>query len=222
MSWGGFALVFAAFFLTHSVPVRPAIKSRIVGKVGAIGFGVGYSALSLAMLSLLIWSAGHAPFVELWPQSSWQRHVTHLGMLAVCLILGFAIGRPNPFSFGGARNEQFDPDRPGIVGWVRHPILLALAFWAAAHLVPNGDLAHVILFGVLGAFAVAGRSLIDRRKRRVLGAKNWAGLDKARRTGPKVYRPRSWSGFGLRAVMAVGAFAVLLWMHPYVIGVSAL
>ena len=77
--------------------------------------------------------------------------MVHLGMFAVCLILALSIARPNPFSFGGAQNARFDPARPGIVRWVRHPILLSLALWAGLHLLPNGDLSHVILFGVLGA-----------------------------------------------------------------------
>ncbi|WP_371808966.1 hypothetical protein [Ruegeria sp. HKCCD7255] len=36
--------------------MRPAIKSRIVAQVGPLGFAVGHSILSLAMLALLIWA----------------------------------------------------------------------------------------------------------------------------------------------------------------------
>ncbi|MGR3315339.1 NnrU family protein [Roseovarius indicus] len=221
MGWTGFAVVFAAFFLTHSIPVRPAVKSRLVQVIGLRGFGVAYSLLSVGMLALLIRSAGQAPYLQLWPQMEWHRHAAHLGMLAVCLILALAVARPNPFSFGGARNDSFDPDRPGIVGWTRHPILLALALWAGVHLLPNGDLAHVILFGVLGGFALAGRRLIDRRKRRVLGASQWAALDAARKAAPWVHAPRSWPILALRLLTGVAAFAALLLAHPHVIGVSA-
>jgi len=42
-------------------------------------------------------------------------------------------------------------------------VLLALAFWAGLHLLANGDPAPVLLFGVLGGFAIAGRGLVDRR-----------------------------------------------------------
>ena len=151
MGWTGFAAGFAAFFLTHSIPVRPAVKSRLVATIGTRGFGLAYSALSVGMLALLIWSTGEAPFVQLWPQMEWHRHVAHLGMLAVCLMLALSIGRPNPFSFGGSRNDRFDASRPGIVRWTRHPVLLALAIWAGVHMLPNGDLAHVILFGFWAA-----------------------------------------------------------------------
>ncbi len=222
MGWTGFAAVFAAFFLTHSIPVRPAVKSRLVNVIGTRGFGFVYSVLSVGMLSLLIWSAGEAPYVQLWPQMEWHRHAAHLGMLAVCLILALGVARPNPFSFGGARNDSFDPARPGIVRWTRHPILLALALWAVVHLVPNGDLAHVILFGVLGGFAIAGRALIDRRKRRVLGASRWYALDTARKAAPRFHAPRSWPVLFIRLLIGLAAFAALLLAHPHVIGVSAM
>lgn len=221
MGWIGFAAVFVAFFLTHSIPVRPAVKSRLVGRIGMRAFGLAYSALSIGMLALLIWSAGEAPYVQLWPQVEWHRHAAHLGMLVVCLVLALSIGRPNPFSFGGARNDRFDPDRPGIVRWTRHPVLLALAIWAGVHLLPNGDLAHVILFGVLGSFALAGRPLIDRRKRRLLGVSRWKALDSTRKAAPPFHAPYSWPNLFFRFLIALAAFAALLLAHPYLIGVSA-
>ena len=61
MTWTGFATVFVAFFLTHSIPVRPSVKSRLVGILGARKFSLGYSVLSVGMLALLIWAAGQAP-----------------------------------------------------------------------------------------------------------------------------------------------------------------
>ncbi|MEQ9257492.1 MAG: NnrU family protein [Roseovarius sp.] len=221
MGWAGFAAVFVAFFLTHSVPVRPAVKSRLVDKIGTRGFGLAYSVLSVGMLALLIWSAGEAPHVQLWPQMEWHRHAAHMGMLVVCVVLALSIGRPNPFSFGGARNDRFDPARPGIVRWTRHPILLAMAIWAGVHLLPNGDLAHVILFGVLGGFSLAGRKLIDRRKRRALGASQWDALDRARKAAPLFHSPHSLQGLFLRLMAGLAGFAALLLAHPHVIGVPA-
>lgn len=222
MSWAGFIGVFALFFATHSIPVRPAIKSRIVARVGARGFGIGYSILSLSMLALLIWAARAAPYVELWPQLGWQRHVAHAGTLVVCLILAFSVGRPNLFSFGGARNERFDPARPGIVRLVRHPVLEALALWAFVHMLPNGDLAHVLMFGVLGGFALGGRGLINRRKKREMGPEQWERLNAIVAQAPVFGSPASWSSAALRLVLGVVLFAALIALHPMVIGVSAL
>jgi uncharacterized membrane protein len=221
MTWFGFAAVFVAFFLTHSIPLRPAVKSRAMALIGAGGFAALYSLVSLAMLGLLIWSAGEAPFVEIWPQMPWHRHAAHLGMLAACLILALTIARPNPFSFGGMRSETYNTAHPGITRWTRHPVLLALALWSAVHLLPNGDVAHVLLFGALCTFSITGGALIDRRKRRLLGEARWRELDRQRRAASWLKRPESWRGFILRLAVGVAAFVALLLVHPYVIGVPA-
>ncbi|MFD2741154.1 NnrU family protein [Sulfitobacter aestuarii] len=222
MSWLIFAGVFALFFATHSIPVRPEVKSRISDQIGARRFGIGYSILSIVMLGMLIWAAGKAPFVSLWPQMVWQRHVVHLGMLVVCLIIAFAAARPNPFSFGGTRNEEFDPQHPGIVRLTRHPVLLALALWSGLHLLSNGELAHVLMFGVLGGFAIAGRALINRRKQHEMGQARWQALNAAVRQAPLIHAPGSWGGAVWRLLAGVGGFLALLALHPLVIGVSAL
>jgi uncharacterized membrane protein len=219
MGWGEYTLAFAAFFLTHSIPIRPPVRPWLRARLGAAGFGLAYSVLSLAVLAWLIAAAGRAPYVPLWGWAPWQNHVPLAVMLPVCLIIALAVARPNPFSFGGARNERFDPARPGIVGLTRHPLLLALAFWAASHAVPNGGLAHVILFVVFAVFALMGGWLVDRRKRREMGER-WASLDAARRAaGP---RPASWTGAGLRLALGVVLYAALIWLHPWLFGVSPL
>ncbi|MFK7940638.1 MAG: NnrU family protein [Roseovarius sp.] len=220
MSWAGYAAVIAAFFLTHSVPMRPAVKSQVTARLGTRGFGLLYSVLSVMMLSLLIWAAGQAPFVQIWPQLHWHRHAAHIGMLLVCVILALSVARPNPFSFGGVRNSHYDPAHPGITRLTRHPILVALALWAAVHLLPNGDLAHVILFGLLGGFAVAGRWLIDTRKRRDMGQGRWHALNTARQSAPWFQAPQSWGAVGQRLGCGLIAFVVIAWAHPYVIGVA--
>ena len=51
---------FGHFFITHSLPVRPKIKSRFVGMLGPHGFTLAYSILSIAMLSWLITAAASA------------------------------------------------------------------------------------------------------------------------------------------------------------------
>lgn len=219
MDWAEYALAFGAFFLTHSVPVRPPVRPWLVARLGPAGFGMAYSALSLGVLAWLIGAAGRAPYLPLWPWAAWQNHVVLSAMLPVCLILALAIARPNPFSFGGARNHRFDPARPGIVRLTRHPLLLALALWAGAHLLANGDLAHALLFGTFAGFALLGMGIIDRRKRREMGAA-WARLDSARREAPP--RPVSWTGTMLRLGLGVALYAALLRLHPWLFGISPL
>lgn len=222
MSWTGFAIVFALFFATHSIPVRPAIKSRLVSKLGTRGFTSAYSVLSLMMLWLLIYAADRAPFLPLWDIAIWQKYVTLAGMFAVCMLLAASIGRPNPFSFGGARNNQFDPASPGILRWTRHPLLVALAVWAGLHLLPNGDLAHVILFGVFLGFALLGQKIIDRRKKRTLGHSQWQNLTDEIRITPVIQRPQSIQFLCLRLVVGCLAYIALILAHTWLLGVSPL
>ncbi|SNR73006.1 NnrU protein [Puniceibacterium sediminis] len=143
-------------------------------------------------------------------------------MAAACVLISFAIARPSPLSFSGARNDQFDAAHPGITRWVRHPLLAALALWALAHLVPNGDLAHVILFGVFAGFALLGMRIVDRRKRREMGPERWAAMRQSIAKGPLVPRPASWRGAAFRAVFAAVLYVGLLGAHPVVLGVSPL
>lgn len=220
MGWFEFALAYAVFFLSHSLPVRPPLRPWLQARLGASGFTLAYSALSLAVLAWLIGAAGRAPHVVLWGWAPWQVHVPLAAMGPVCLILALSVGRPNPFSFGGARNDQFDPAWPGIVRVSRHPLLLALALWAAAHVVPNGDLAHVILFGTFAAFALLGGRLIDRRKRREMGPEWQRTLDRAA-DAPLLSASPS-RGTLLRLLAGGALYGAQLWAHPFLFGVSPL
>ncbi|WP_224825937.1 NnrU family protein [Cognatishimia sp. MH4019] len=215
--WASFIAAFVVFFLSHSIPVRPPVRAALVRRLGPTGFTLAYSTLSLTVLAWLIVAAGRAPYVPLWSWAPWQNTVVLIVMAAACLLLATAIGRPNPFSFGGARKDPFDPDTPGIVGLCRHPLLVALALWAFAHILPNGNLAHVILFAVFGGFAVLGQWIIDRRKQKQMGG-DWAKLWAQTRQVP-----RRLAGITLRRCIA----AVVLWvsliaLHPLVFGVSPL
>ena len=216
ISWATFAAVFALFFATHSLPVRPPVKAYVVRKMGSRGFTAAYSALSLVMLGLLIWAAGHAPFVGLWGEASWHRPVVWLGMLITCLILAMAIGRPNPFSFGGRNNAAFDPAASGIVGYMRHPLLVALALWALLHLLMNGDLAHVLLFGTLSLFALLGQGLVDLRKKREFGAEQWVEMRNELRQQRR--RPAFTTHSILRLCAGLIVYLILVALHPLVIG----
>ena len=222
MSWPTFAVIFGLFFVTHSVPVRPSVKARLQRHIGQTGFTVAYSFLSLIMLTALIWAAQNAPYLQLWPQASWHRYVVFFGMFFVCVIAALAFGRPNPFSFGGARNDDYDPATPGIVRISRHPLLASIALWAGLHLLPNGDLAHAILFGVFLSFAVLGRWIIDQRKRRLMGPSEWHALLHKTRQSPLLQTPANRIGLAVRIGIATGVFGLLMVLHPILIGASPL
>lgn len=214
--WGEFIAAFAVFFASHSIPTRPAIKSRVVALIGSTGFTLAYSALSVTILTWIIIAAGRAPYVELWGWASWQNHVPLTLMFFATLIFAMSIGTPNPLSFGGWNNDRYDPQNAGLIGWIRHPLLVVLWFWAGSHLVPNGDLAHVIVFGLFTGFALLGMKIIDRRAKRILGAKVWAKLAKTNR---EITITRN----GLvRVAAGLAVYLTLLYLHEPVIGISPL
>jgi uncharacterized membrane protein len=208
------ALAFALFTGAHALPARPGVRQGLTRRLGTRVYLLLYNAVSLLLLWWLIAAAGRAPYLPLWEQATWQAHMALVAMAAACVLLALTVGRPNPFSFGGGDPTRFDPERPGIVGLTRHPILLAAALWAGAHLLANGDLAHVLLFGAFLVMAVGGMAILDRRAQRRLGA-DWARL--AAGLGPSPL-----PGDGLRLVLAAVLFAGLLLLHPAVIGVDPL
>lgn len=219
--WFGFTIALVAFLLSHAIPVRPPVRPWLVARLGLTGYIIAYSTLSLGLLWWLIVEAARAPYIEIIPPYDALRWAPILTMPVVCLLAVLGMAAANPLSFGGMGRGRFDPDHPGLLAFTRHPLPLALMLWAMAHLLANGDLAHVILFGMFAGFAAAGMAIIDRRKRRVLGEAAWQAL--ARNTsrisiaGLGQVRIRPWQG-----VAAVLGYGALIWLHPMIIGVSPL
>jgi uncharacterized membrane protein len=198
-SWSEFTLALVAFFLLHSLPVRPAVKTRIVGLIGAKLFTLLYSCVSILALGWLIVGAGRAPYVEIWQPAPWQSVVTLAAMLLACLVFALAIGRPNPFSFGGSRKSSFDPTRAGIVRLHRHPLM----------------------FGIFAVFSLVGMRLIDRRKKREIGQARYQDLLADMRRTPVADNFRG-QNLLMRLIAGLALLAILLALHPAVIGVSPL
>jgi uncharacterized membrane protein len=224
--WSEFAIAFLAFVAAHLLPARPRARAALCNLLGERVYIAVYSAASLVLLGWLIAAAGRAPFVEVWAFAPWQMWAPNIAMPAACLLLAFGIGAVNPFSFGGRDAPAFDPERPGIAGVTRHPILLAVALWAASHAIPNGNLAHVLLFGIFALAGIAGMVAIDRRVRGRMGPEAWQRLAgrtsllpcSALLTGRWRPDPRglTWQ----RLVAAVLVYGALLLLHEPVIGVS--
>ncbi len=231
LDWLEFIGAGVVFLVSHRVPTMAPVRARLIGVLGERGYLGAYSLLSLVLLAWLIVAAGRAPYVGLWTPPVWAYWVPVLAMPIVCAFVAFSVAAPNPLSFGGAHDDRFDPGRPGIAGIARHGLLWALAIWSAAHIPPNGNLAHVILFGVFAAFALLGQRIVDRRKRRQLGDARWRHLAAATSAWPLQallsgrWRPRfegAWQSILVRTVAAILLYLVLVVLHPAVIGVSPL
>ena len=221
--WTEFILAFVAFLAAHLIPMRPALKSPLIAVLGRAGYIAAFSLLSLGLLYWLLMAAGRAPFVEVWPQAGWQRWLVNLAMPLAIVLTVFAVGVANPFSFGG-KTAGFDPDRPGIIGLTRHPLMWAFAIWAGAHLLANGDLAHVLVFAPFLALSLAGIAVVERRRAAAMGPALWARMTARTSALPFAalilgrWRPTAPPPLG-RTAAALGIWAALWHLHAPVIGV---
>ena len=221
-------LALTAFFASHVVPARPAVRRSLQAHLGGFAYGAIYSAVSLAVLAWLIAAARNAPHIQLWDFELWQLWVPNLIMPFVCILIAFGLAAPNPFSIAGRGSASFDPGRPGIAGITRHPLLCAITLWALAHMVPNGDLAHVLLFGLFAVFGVIGMAALDERKRKQWGRALWE--QRAAKTSAFPFaalfqgriRFRDLHLESWRIAAALVLYMTLLGAHPLVIGVSPL
>lgn len=223
MDWLNFGAAYLAFFASHAVPAAPHVRRGLRQVLGARGYGLLFSAVSVAILGWMIVAAGQAPYVQIWAQWPWMRWVTNGAMLCAVLLAACGIGAPNPLSFDG-RARGYDPQHPGIAGVTRHPLLWALLIWALAHMLVNGDLAHVILFGSFALFCPVGMRMLDRRNRHLMGPA-WDRLAARTSVIPFAalvqgrWHPVTWPAPG-RLLLGLAVWCLLLALHPYVIGVS--
>ena len=143
------------FFAVHSISiVNVGWRDAMAERLGTVAWRGLYSLASLAGLVLLIRGYGLARIdpVVLYTPPAWLLHVNFLLMLFV-----FPLFMASLF-----------PGR--IKSAVKHPVFTSVKIWAFAHLLTNGALADVLLFGCFLAWAVAGRiSMKHRRNRPVPG-----------------------------------------------------
>lgn len=215
---GHLAVAVVVFLASHSLTNRPGFRARAEAALGGPrAFTIAYSLLSLLLLAWMIVAYIHAPMVLLWGQEPWMRWVPALVMPVASVLAVAGLTTPNPFSIGpGGRG--FDPARPGVLRLTRHPVLWAAGLWAGAHVVPNGDVAALILFVPLLLLAVLGPRMLDRKRRRVLGAEEWARLTAFPRAPLAALREMGWK----RIVGGLLLYAALLHLHQPVIGASPL
>jgi uncharacterized membrane protein len=126
----------AVFIGAHLIPSAPSLRSRLQKRVGANAYRGLFALVSLAGFVLLVVGMGRAPDVPLWDPPSWGHRVPVFGM-PVALILFVAAFMPT-----------------NLKRLTRHPMLWGVTIWAAVHLLANGDLASLILFGSFGAFSL--------------------------------------------------------------------
>ncbi|EIE51568.1 NnrU family protein [Citreicella sp. 357] len=226
MGWLEFALAMTVFMASHRIPAMLGVKDGLTGALGPRGYTTAFSVVSVLLLWWVIKAAGRAPYVPLWDQTMTARWGVTIVMPLVVLLAALGVTAPNPFAFEG-RAMGFDPDRPGVAGLTRQPLLWAMLLWAGVHTWANGDLAHVILFCTFGLFSALGMLMVERRRARLMGPAEWQRQSARTALVPFAAMPR-WQGSPyrrppwLRVGIAVVAWAALLHLHAPVIGVGPL
>lgn len=138
------------FFAIHLVPTSPSLRDGLIERFGEQVYRIGFSVVSLAGFVLIV--AGYHKLQMmpgknpvLWDPPAWTRHIAFLLMIPAMIALVAA----------------FVPSR--IRTALKHPMLVAIKAWALAHLLVNGDLGSLVLFGAFLAFAVYDRISVKRR-----------------------------------------------------------
>lgn len=180
------------FLGVHSVViVAPTLRARTIQALGEGAWKGSYALVSLVGFVLICYGFGlarHAPVI-LYSPPTWLRYMALILMLPVfpLLIATYLPGR--------------------IKTAAKHPMLAAVKFWAFAHLLSNGMLADVLLFGGFLAWAVADRISLKRRS-----------TPQVVRTAP----PGPWND-AIAVVLGLAIYALLIGLaHVRLFGVSPL
>ncbi len=180
------------FLGVHTLTTQRDLRARLIKSMGESGYKIAYALVSLAGFALIVWGFAHYRAAGLWPVWSPPRALKHLNtalmLPAVILVVAAYL-------------------RGRIYTAVKHPMLAGVKLWAFGHLLANGDLGGIILFGSFLAWAVFDRISLKRR---------------ADAGGPPI--PVGGIGNDLIAVVVgiVVYVALAFAFHPVVIGVPVI
>jgi len=177
------------FLGAHTLTTQREARARVIATLGEGGYKTGYALVSIAGLALIVWGFAHyraTGRIEVWHPPTALKHITVALMLPAVILVVAAYLRGRIYTA------------------IKHPMLSGVKLWAAAHLISNGDLGGIILFGAFLGWAVFDRISLKHR---------------ADAGGPPI--PVGGWGNDLIAV-AVGVVAYLALafaFHPVVIGI---
>jgi uncharacterized membrane protein len=136
------------FLGVHVLTTQRELRGRLIGSWGEGGYKIGYALVSAAGLALIVWGFAHyraTGWIDVWHPPTAFKHITLALMLpAVILVVASYI-------------------RGRIYTTLKHPMLAGVKLWAAAHLLANGDLGSIILFGSFLGWAVFDRISLNHR-----------------------------------------------------------
>jgi len=179
------------FLGVHVFTTLRGPRAALIGRIGEGPYKGLYSLVAAAGLVLIVWGFGRyrdAGYIQIWDPPFAIFHPIALVLLWFALVALAATYSP--------------PSR--IKSLLRHPMLVAVKLWALSHLLVNGDLGSLLLFGGLLAWAVYDRIAVKRRG------------DPGAPTVPAFGRNDA-----IVIVIGTVAYVAILWLHDAVIGVAA-
>lgn len=141
-------LLLAGFAAVHVIPAIPRAKAAAQQSLGK-GYGAAYGLASLVLLGLCVWAFRQADPGFVYDPPVWGRHANFLLSLVAFLFIGIFLAR------GSWRNR------------VRYPMAIAVVFWAAGHLLANGEARSVIFVAGLAGAALLHAFLASRLTERM-------------------------------------------------------
>jgi len=168
------------FLGAHTLTTMRGARAVLLGRLGDGAYKGLYSLVSAAGLILIVWGFGRYRtdgYIPVWTPPE------RLHPIALVLLWISFVALAAAYSPAGK-----------IKGLLRHPMLVGIKSWALAHLLVNGDLGSLILFGAFLAWAVYDRIAVKRRGDAGAPASGFASGDAI-------------------------AYIAMFWLHPWLIGV---
>lgn len=216
----------AFFLLLHFGVSGTRLRDVVVARIGEGRYRAVFAVASVVGIIWMSRAYARAPTVELWAQLVGLQPLVFATVLIAFLFVGIGLATPSPTRVGmESKLAQGAYIARGIVRITRHPFLWGVALWALVHLIVNGDLGSVILFGSLLVLALGGTASIDAKRRRIFGD-SWSRFAQATSNIPFAAIATGSNELGpalreigiLRPVGAIAAFALLLALHGRLFG----
>lgn len=211
----------AYFLLIHFGVSGTRMRDLLVARLGAGPYRGMFALASLVGIAWMIYAYRQAPVVTLWGLLLGFRPAAYVLVFVAFVFVIIGVTTPNPTRVGmESKLTQGVNAVRGITRITRHPFLWGVALWALVHLIVNGDLASLILFGSLLVLALGGTLSIDAKRRRNFG-EQWVQFAKAtsgipfaaiasgrNRLGPALVEIGVW-----RPLAATVVYAVAFYLH---------
>jgi uncharacterized membrane protein len=137
------------FLGVHTLTTQRAARAAVIARLGGeTPYKLLYSLVSAIGLALIVWGFARyraTGWIDVWYPPLALRHLVLLLMLPAVILVVAAYLRGRIYTM------------------LKHPMLAGIKLWALAHLLANGDLGSIILFGSFLAWAVFDRISLKRR-----------------------------------------------------------